>query len=72
MMAIWKIAPCARAGNVQVLKPSEQTPLTTLKLAELVADILPPGAPNVITGDGEPVGAGNRQAPGRASRLADR
>ncbi len=58
MMAIWKIAPALAAGNVQVLKPSEQTPLTTLKLAELVADILPPGVLNVITGDGEPVGAG--------------
>ena len=58
MMAVWKIAPALAAGNVQVLKPSEQTPLTTLKLAELVADILPPGVLNVITGDGEPVGAG--------------
>ena len=58
MMAIWKIAPALAAGNVQVLKPSEQTPLTTLKLAELVADILPAGVLNVITGDGEPVGAG--------------
>jgi 1-pyrroline dehydrogenase len=58
MMAVWKIAPALAAGNVQVLKPSEQTPLTTLKLAELIADILPAGVLNVITGDGEPVGAG--------------
>src|SRR6185436_13621908 len=43
MMAIWKIAPALAAGNVIVLKPSEQTPLTTLKMAQLAADILPPG-----------------------------
>jgi 1-pyrroline dehydrogenase len=58
MMAVWKIAPALAAGNVQVLKPSEQTPLTTLRFAELIADILPAGVLNVITGDGEPVGAG--------------
>src|SRR5439155_1743564 len=58
MMAIWKLAPALAAGNVQVLKPSEQTPLTTLRFAELAADILPAGVLNVITGDGEPVGAG--------------
>jgi 1-pyrroline dehydrogenase len=58
MMAIWKISPALAAGNVIVLKPSEQTPLTTLKMAQLAADIFPPGVLNVITGDGEPVGAG--------------
>ena len=58
MMAVWKIAPALAAGNVSVLKPSEQTPLTTLMLAEYAADIFPPGVLNVITGDGEPVGAG--------------
>jgi len=58
MMAVWKLAPALAAGNVQVLKPSEQTPLTTLRFAELAADILPHGVFNVITGDGEPVGAG--------------
>jgi 1-pyrroline dehydrogenase len=58
MMAIWKIGPALAAGNVVVLKPSEQTPLTTLMLAEYAADIFPPGVLNVITGDGEPVGAG--------------
>src|SRR5713101_1075748 len=58
MMAVWKIAPALAAGNVQVLKPSEQTPLSTLRFAELAAEILPPGVLNVITGDGEPVGAG--------------
>jgi len=58
MMAVWKFAPALAAGNVQVLKPSEQTPLSTLRFAELAAEILPPGVFNVITGDGEPVGAG--------------
>jgi 1-pyrroline dehydrogenase len=58
MMAVWKFAPALAAGNVQVLKPSEQTPLSTLRFAEVAADILPPGVLNVITGDGEPVGAG--------------
>src|SRR5512146_451312 len=56
MMAAWKFAPALAAGNVQVLKPSEQTPLTTLRFAQLAADILPPGVLNVVTGDGVPVG----------------
>jgi 1-pyrroline dehydrogenase len=56
MMAIWKIAPALAAGNVQVLKPSEQTPLTTLRFAQLAADILPAGVLNVVTGDGVPTG----------------
>src|SRR4051794_8160920 len=58
MMAVWKIGPALAAGNVQVLKPSEQTPLSTLRFAELAAGIVPAGVLNVITGDGEPVGAG--------------
>jgi acyl-CoA reductase-like NAD-dependent aldehyde dehydrogenase len=56
MMAVWKVAPALAAGNVQVLKPSEQTPLTTLRFAQLAADILPPGVLNVVTGDGVPTG----------------
>ncbi|MGB8005304.1 MAG: gamma-aminobutyraldehyde dehydrogenase [Gaiellaceae bacterium] len=56
MMAVWKLAPALAAGNVQVLKPSEQTPLTTLRFAELAADILPAGVLNVVTGDGVPAG----------------
>ena len=64
MMAVWKIAPALAAGNTVVLKPSEQTPLTTLKLAELAADIFPGGVLNVITGDGELVGAGIVKHPG--------
>ena len=58
MMAVWKIAPALAAGNVSVLKPSEQTPLTTLMLAEYAREIFPAGVLNVITGEGEPVGAG--------------
>src|SRR5881409_2471322 len=56
MMAVWKMAPALAAGNVQVLKPSEQTPLTTLRFSQLAADILPAGVLNVITGDGVPAG----------------
>ncbi|HEV2218458.1 MAG TPA: gamma-aminobutyraldehyde dehydrogenase [Candidatus Dormibacteraeota bacterium] len=58
MMAAWKLGPALAAGNTVVLKPSEWTPLTALRMAELTADILPAGVLNVITGDGEPVGAG--------------
>ena len=64
MMAAWKIGPALAAGNTVVLKPSEWTPLTALRLAELAADIFPPGVLNVITGDGEPVGAGIVRHPG--------
>ena len=56
MMAVWKVAPALVAGNVQVLKPSEQTPLTALRLMELAEGILPPGVLNVMTGDGIPAG----------------
>jgi 1-pyrroline dehydrogenase len=55
-MAIWKLAPALAAGNVQVLKPAEQTPLTLLRFAQLAEDVLPPGVLNVVTGDGVPVG----------------
>ena len=57
LMAAWKLAPAIAAGNTVVLKPSEQTPLTTLKLAELVTAIFPPGVVNVVTGRGDTVGA---------------
>jgi 1-pyrroline dehydrogenase len=56
MMAIWKIGPALAAGNVQIMKPAEQTPLTTLRLAELAQEFLPPGVLQVVTGDGVPVG----------------
>jgi betaine-aldehyde dehydrogenase len=51
MMATWKIAPALAAGNTVVLKPSDTTPETTLLLAEIAAEFLPPGVLNVITGD---------------------
>jgi betaine-aldehyde dehydrogenase len=56
MMAVWKIAPALAAGNTVVLKPAETTPITTVRLAELAADILPAGVLNVVTGRGQPTG----------------
>jgi 1-pyrroline dehydrogenase len=56
MMAVWKMGPALAAGNVQILKPAEQTPLTSLRFAELAQEVLPPGVLQVITGDGVPVG----------------
>jgi betaine-aldehyde dehydrogenase/aminobutyraldehyde dehydrogenase len=56
MMAVWKLGPALAAGNVQILKPAEQTPLTTLRLVELAQEFLPPGVLQVVTGDGVPVG----------------
>jgi len=56
VMAIWKVCPALMTGNTLVLKPSEQTPLTTLRLAELAADLFPPGVFNVVTGHGGTVG----------------
>ena len=57
MMAIWKIGPALAAGNTIVLKPSDTTPASTLLLAEVAAEFLPPGVFNVVTGDRE-TGAG--------------
>ncbi|HEX6207951.1 MAG TPA: gamma-aminobutyraldehyde dehydrogenase [Actinomycetota bacterium] len=56
-MAMWKFAPALAAGNTIVIKPSEWTPLTLLRAAELAADVFPPGVINVVTGEGEPTGA---------------
>jgi len=50
-MAVWKIGPAIAAGNTVVLKPSETTPQTTVLLAEIAAEILPPGVLNVVLGD---------------------
>jgi betaine-aldehyde dehydrogenase len=50
-MAIWKFAPALAAGNTVVLKPSDTTPVSTLRLAELAAEFLPPGVLNVVCGD---------------------
>jgi 1-pyrroline dehydrogenase len=57
LIASWKIAPALAAGNTVVLKPSELTPLTTLLLAELTAEVVPPGVLNVVLGQGPTVGA---------------
>lgn len=56
MMASWKLAPALAAGNCVVLKPAEQTPLTTFYLAHLLADILPAGVVNILFGRGADVG----------------
>lgn len=56
MMMAWKLAPAIAGGNTVVFKPSEQTPLTALKMAKLLANILPEGVVNVILGRGESVG----------------
>jgi 1-pyrroline dehydrogenase len=56
MMVVWKLAPALAAGNVQVLKPSEQTPLSLLRFVQLAQDLIPAGVLNVVTGDGVPVG----------------
>ncbi|WP_157250125.1 gamma-aminobutyraldehyde dehydrogenase [Nonomuraea typhae] len=53
MMAVWKIAPALAAGNTIVLKPSDTTPVSTIKLAEILGSVLPPGVFNVVTGDRE-------------------
>ena len=57
MMAAWKLGPALAAGNTVVLKPSEQTPLTALKLGELLAEIFPAGVVNIVCGRGRSVGA---------------
>ena len=57
MMAAWKLGPALAAGNTVVIKPSEQTPLTTLKVAEYINEIFPEGVVNVVYGQGETVGS---------------
>ncbi|TBV09282.1 gamma-aminobutyraldehyde dehydrogenase [Phytopseudomonas dryadis] len=56
MMVAWKIAPALAAGNTVVLKPSEQTPLTALRLAEIASRVLPKGVLNILFGRGQTVG----------------
>lgn len=66
LMGIWKLAPAIAAGNCVVLKPAEQTPVSILVLAELIADILPPGVLNIVNGfgieAGKPLASSNRIA----------
>ncbi|MFN7245065.1 MAG: aldehyde dehydrogenase family protein, partial [Dietzia cercidiphylli] len=56
MMMAWKLAPALAGGNTVVFKPSEQTPLSALKLARIFAGILPEGVVNIVLGRGESVG----------------
>jgi aminobutyraldehyde dehydrogenase len=56
MMAAWKMAPALAAGNTLVLKPSEITPLTSLRFFELIGDLLPAGVANIVFGRGDSVG----------------
>ena len=53
MMAVWKFAPAIAAGNTVVIKPSDTTPVSTIRMAELIGDILPAGVLNVVAGDRE-------------------
>ena len=64
LTAVFKIAGALAAGNTMVLKPSELTPLTTLRFMEIVADILPPGVINVVLGTGEDIGSAISRHPG--------
>lgn len=57
MMMAWKLAPAVGAGNTVVFKPSEQTPLTALKMAKILAEELPEGVVNVVTGRGQTAGS---------------
>ena len=57
MMAAWKLAPALAAGNTIVLKPSEQTPLTTMFICDLLAEVFPKGVVNIVFGIGETVGS---------------
>ncbi|WP_425467138.1 aldehyde dehydrogenase family protein [Pseudalkalibacillus caeni] len=56
LIASWKIAPALAMGNTIVIKPASYTPLTTLKLAEIISNVVPPGVINVVTGPGKEVG----------------
>jgi 1-pyrroline dehydrogenase len=56
MMAVWKMGPGLAAGNMQILKPAEQTPLSLLRFVELAKDVIPEGVLQVVTGDGVPTG----------------
>jgi betaine-aldehyde dehydrogenase len=57
MMMVWKIGPALAAGNTVVIKPSEQTPMTASRMAQICAEHLPKGVLNVIYGHGKPAGA---------------
>ena len=56
LMAAWKLAPALAAGNCVVMKPAESTPVSILKLMEVIGDLLPPGALNIVNGMGRVAG----------------
>ncbi|OYD09868.1 aldehyde dehydrogenase family protein [Paludifilum halophilum] len=64
LMGAWKLAPALAAGNCAVLKPAEQTPVTILLFAELIADLLPPGVLNIVNGFGPEAGQALATSPG--------
>ncbi|MCO5732458.1 aldehyde dehydrogenase [Rhizobium sp. SSA_523] len=69
LMAAWKLAPALAAGNCVVLKPAEQTPASILVLAELIADLLPPGVLNIVNGFGLEAGKPLASSP-RIAKIA--
>jgi aldehyde dehydrogenase len=69
LMAVWKLAPALAAGNAVVLKPAEQTPLTILVFAELIADLLPAGVLNIVNGFGVEAGKPLASSP-RVAKVA--
>src|SRR6202451_1336446 len=69
LMACWKLAPAIAAGNCVVLKPAEQTPASILLLAELIADLLPPGVLNIVNGFGFEAGKALASSP-RIAKIA--
>lgn len=69
LMAAWKLAPALAAGNCVVLKPAEQTPVTVLLFAELIADLLPPGVLNIVNGFGPEAGQALATSP-RVGKIA--
>ncbi len=69
LMAVWKLAPALAGGNAVVLKPAEQTPVSALVFAELVADLLPPGVLNIVNGFGAEAGKPLASSP-RVAKVA--
>ena len=69
LMAAWKVAPALAAGNCIVLKPAEQTPMSIMVLADMIADILPPGVLNIVNGFGVEAGKPLAQSP-RIAKIA--
>jgi aldehyde dehydrogenase len=63
LMAAWKIAPALAAGNCTVVKPASPTPWSILKLAEVIADVVPAGVVNIVTGPGGEIGKALASSP---------